>query len=43
MSLVPMVDLLRAARQAGYAIGAFNVITLEFAEAIVTAAERAGA
>jgi fructose-bisphosphate aldolase, class II len=38
-----MVELLRAARQAGYAVGAFNVITLEYGEAIVTAAERAAA
>lgn len=34
MSLVPMVELLRAARQAGCAVGAFNVITLECGEAI---------
>jgi fructose-bisphosphate aldolase class II len=40
MSLVPTVELLRAARQAGYAVGAFNVITLECGEAIVTAAEQ---
>jgi ketose-bisphosphate aldolases len=42
MSLVSTVELLRAARQAGYGVGAFNVITLECGEAIVTAAERAG-
>jgi fructose-bisphosphate aldolase class II len=43
MSLVPMVELLRPARQAGYAVGAFNVVTLEFGEAIIAAAEAAHA
>jgi fructose-bisphosphate aldolase class II len=40
--LVPTADLVAAARRAGGAVGAFNVITLEHAEAIATGAERAG-
>jgi fructose-bisphosphate aldolase class II len=43
MSLIPMVEILRSARAAGYAVGAFNFITLECGEAIVTAAEQARA
>ena len=35
-------EIVDEARQAGTGVGAFNVITLEHAEAIVTAAERAG-
>jgi fructose-bisphosphate aldolase class II len=35
-------DLVRAARRAGTGIGAFNVITMEHAEAIVDGAEQAG-
>ena len=42
MTLVPMARLVTDARAAGRAIGAFNVIALEHAEAIVTGAERAG-
>jgi fructose-bisphosphate aldolase class II len=38
--LVPTAELVRAAASAGVGVGAFNVITLEHAEAIVTAAER---
>lgn len=37
------MDLLHAAREEGCGVGAFNVITLEFGEAIVAAAERTGA
>ncbi len=40
MPLVPTRDLVEAARQAGGAIAAFNVITLEHAEAIAAAAEQ---
>jgi fructose-bisphosphate aldolase class II len=40
--LVPTADLVAAARRAGGAVGAFNVITLEHAEAVATGAERAG-
>lgn len=43
MSLVATMDLLHAAREEGRGVGAFNVITLEFGEAIVVAAERVGA
>ena len=35
-------DLVTAARAAGRGVAAFNVITLEHAEAIVAGAERAG-
>lgn len=41
MTLVPMPDLLRSARERRGAIAAFNVITLEHIEAIVSAGERA--
>jgi fructose-bisphosphate aldolase class II len=40
--LVPTADLVAAARRAGGAVGAFNIITLEHAEAVATGAERAG-
>jgi fructose-bisphosphate aldolase class II len=40
--LVPTADLVAAAGRAGRAVGAFNVITLEHAEAIARGAERAG-
>lgn len=43
MPLRPTADLMAAARTARRAVAAFNVITLEHAEAIVTAAETAGA
>ncbi|MEH0525337.1 class II fructose-bisphosphate aldolase [Streptomyces stelliscabiei] len=43
MPLTPTADLVRAARAEGRAVGAFNVITLEHAEAIVAAAESVGA
>ena len=39
---VPTGALVAAARSAGGAVGAFNVITIEHAEAIVTGAEEAG-
>ncbi len=42
MSLVPTADLVADARAHGRAVGAFNVICLEHAEAIVAGAERAG-
>lgn len=38
----PTGDVVAAARSAGVAVGAFNVITVEHAEAIVAGAERAG-
>lgn len=38
--LVPTNDLLHAAQQGGYAIGAFNVYNLEGARAVVNAAEQ---
>jgi len=41
--LIPTGDLVAAARAAGTAIPAFNVITIEHAEAIVAGAETAGA
>ena len=40
--LAPTGTLVAAARSAGGAVGAFNVITIEHAEAIVTGAEDAG-
>jgi fructose-bisphosphate aldolase class II len=40
--LTPTADIVDAARQAGRGVGAFNVIQLEHAEAIVAGAERAG-
>ena len=42
MPLTSTAALVDAARQEGRGLGAFNVITLEHAEAIATAAERAG-
>ena len=42
MTLAKTLDLLSAARAAGAAVAAFNVIGLEHAEAIVAGAERAG-
>lgn len=43
MPLIPAADLVRAAHAEGRAVGAFNVITLEHAEAIVAGAEAVGA
>lgn len=43
MPLVRTAELVTAARDAGRAVVAFNVITLEHAEAIAAGAERAGA
>ena len=42
MPIASTREIVDAARQAGAGAGAFNVITLEHAEAVVTAAERAG-
>ncbi|HVU90917.1 MAG TPA: class II fructose-bisphosphate aldolase [Jatrophihabitans sp.] len=42
MTLVPTGELVAAAQARGGAVGAFNVVTLEHAEAIVSAAEAAG-
>ncbi|MEU8213740.1 class II fructose-bisphosphate aldolase [Micromonospora sp. NPDC049044] len=42
MTLVPTADLVAAAQAAGTGVLAFNVITIEYAQAIATAAERAG-
>ncbi|MDX3094851.1 class II fructose-bisphosphate aldolase [Streptomyces sp. ME01-24h] len=42
MPLVPTAELVRAAHAAGRGIGAFNVISLEHAEAVVAGAEAAG-
>lgn len=42
MPLVPTAELVRAAHTTGRGIGAFNVISLEHAEAIVAGAEAAG-
>jgi fructose-bisphosphate aldolase class II len=42
MTLVPAGDLVRDARDAGTAVAAFNVITLEHAEAILAGADAAG-
>lgn len=42
MTLIPMSELASAARAAGRGLGAFNVIALEHAEAIVAGAEQAG-
>ncbi len=42
MPLVPTAELVDSARAAGVGVGAFNVITLEHAEAIVAGGERAG-
>jgi len=41
MPLVPSAEVLLPARQAGRGVGAFNVIQLEHAEALVAGAERA--
>ncbi|MFE0046240.1 class II fructose-bisphosphate aldolase [Streptomyces albireticuli] len=43
MPLVRTAELVTAAREAGRAVVAFNVITLEHAEAVAAGAERAGA
>jgi fructose-bisphosphate aldolase, class II len=43
MPLTPMADIAGPARAAGRAVGAFNVIGIEHAAAIVTGAEQAGA
>lgn len=43
MPLVSTGELITAARAAGHGVAAFNVITLEHAEAVATGAERAGA
>ena len=43
MALAGIVPLLAEARDRRYAVLAFNVILLEYAEAIVAAAEAAGA
>lgn len=42
MTLARLTDLLADARQRGVAIGAFNVISIEHAEALVAGAEQAG-
>ncbi|WP_411574054.1 class II fructose-bisphosphate aldolase [Streptomyces fradiae] len=42
MPLVTTADLISPARKAGHAVVAFNVITLEHAEAVAAAAERTG-
>ncbi|TWE12209.1 class II fructose-bisphosphate aldolase [Rudaeicoccus suwonensis] len=42
MTLSPLRPVLMAARDAGVGVGAFNVIQLEHAEALVRAAERTG-
>jgi fructose-bisphosphate aldolase, class II len=42
MPLAPTADLVAAAHRAGSGVMAFNVITLEYAEAIVAGAEKAG-
>ncbi|BDZ54677.1 class II fructose-bisphosphate aldolase [Agromyces marinus] len=42
MTLAPTLPLLERARAAGHAVGAFNVLHLETAEALVAAAEEAG-
>lgn len=42
MSLVPAGDLVREAAAAGRAVAAFNIITLEHAEAVVAGAEETG-
>jgi len=43
MPLTPMADIVGPARAAGRGVGAFNVIGIEHAEAIVAGAEQAGA
>lgn len=42
MPLTPTLDLLATAARAGQGVGAFNVLLLETAEALVEGAERAG-
>lgn len=42
MPLTPTDDIIRPARTANTGVGAFNVVQIEHAEAIVTGAERAG-
>lgn len=42
MSLVPIGEIVAPAVAGGFGVGAFNVIQLELAEAIVTGAEQAG-
>ncbi|WP_369148390.1 ketose-bisphosphate aldolase [Streptomyces sp. R44] len=42
MPLAPTDDIIGPARAAGTGVGAFNVVQIEHAEAIVTGAERAG-
>lgn len=42
MTLASMNEIVKPAREAGYGVGAFNVIQIEHAEAIVAGAERAG-
>jgi fructose-bisphosphate aldolase, class II len=42
MPAVPAAHIVAAARAAGRGVGAFNVVTIEHAEAIVTGAEAAG-
>lgn len=39
MALVPLHGMLQDARRGGYAVGAFNVVNLEFLEAIIETAE----
>lgn len=43
MPLVNMKDMLQHAYDHGYAAGAFDLVSLEFLEAILAAAERARA
>ena len=43
MPLVPTAEIVRPAVAAGRGVGAFNVIQLEHAEALVAGAEQAGA
>ncbi len=40
MALVNMRDMLAHAYQNGYAVGAFDLVSLEFLEGIMAAAER---
>jgi len=42
MTLCTTGEIVAAARRAGHAVGAFNVITLEHVEAVVAGAEKAG-
>ena len=43
MPFTPTGDIMRQAQEAGRGVGAFNVIQLEHAEALVAAAEAVGA